>query len=460
MKQVNFKTEICPEKTFLILAFLFGLLFIFIMPPFQTPDEPNHFYRIYQLSEGIFVGEKTDFGSGGHIPEDLIKMTKDLRGDIPFHKDKKFQIKKLKKYWSVKTNFKNTQFINFKNTVLYSPVMYLPQVTGVSVAKISNFSPLLMIYFGRLFNLFVFIAMGYYAIKFMPVSKWALTLLALMPMTIHQASSLSTDAVCIGLSFLFISLVLNLALTDEKRITGKQVVLIFLAAILLSLCKLNCVLILLSFFLIPANKFKSKKHYLGAFFTIFISCIALILLWNLSLKQIYVPRNVFVNPFEQLMYIVNHPVSFFKNFLSVFGNFHTIHSFFGVLGWLDIPLPKILGGLYLITILLTSLFSYNKNITIKIKQKLIVIFILFINFFLIHLLLYLSFSEAGTQQILGVQGRYFIPASPLLLILLYNNKFQNKIVFLKKYGEAVLVCFIIVTLITAVIFAMKRYYLI
>ena len=35
--------KISPSKFYLILALFLGFLFVFITPPFQTPDEVAHF---------------------------------------------------------------------------------------------------------------------------------------------------------------------------------------------------------------------------------------------------------------------------------------------------------------------------------------------------------------------------------------------------------------------------------
>ncbi|MER3433396.1 MAG: hypothetical protein C4288_08190 [Leptolyngbya sp. ERB_1_1] len=45
-----------PERAFLILSLIFGMMFIIALAPFQSPDEPAHFYRAYQLSEGKIIG--------------------------------------------------------------------------------------------------------------------------------------------------------------------------------------------------------------------------------------------------------------------------------------------------------------------------------------------------------------------------------------------------------------------
>ena len=43
------------EKIFVFLALIFGLLYVFILPPFQSVDEGNHFFRTYQISTGRFI---------------------------------------------------------------------------------------------------------------------------------------------------------------------------------------------------------------------------------------------------------------------------------------------------------------------------------------------------------------------------------------------------------------------
>ena len=47
-------------------------------------------------------------------------------------------------------------------------------------------------------------------------------------------------------------------------------------------------------------------------------------------------------------------------------------------------------------------------------------------FLLIELLLLLDHTYSGSQIILGVQGRYFIPALPLLFLFLRNNTIELK----------------------------------
>ena len=55
-------------KMFLPLAWIFGTLFALITPPFQVPDEFQHFYRAYQVSEGRLTAYRQAARSAANFP--------------------------------------------------------------------------------------------------------------------------------------------------------------------------------------------------------------------------------------------------------------------------------------------------------------------------------------------------------------------------------------------------------
>src|SRR5438309_11824115 len=60
-----------PHRIFPWLALLFGLPLAFLTAPFQAPDEPSHFYRAYQISEGHLLPVYRNHRGGGDLPENL-----------------------------------------------------------------------------------------------------------------------------------------------------------------------------------------------------------------------------------------------------------------------------------------------------------------------------------------------------------------------------------------------------
>ncbi|HYP51380.1 MAG TPA: hypothetical protein VEQ34_10595, partial [Pyrinomonadaceae bacterium] len=71
-----------PQNVLLLLGGIFGLLFVFLTPPALVGDEPNHFFRAYQISDGVIIGEKREHLSGGWIPKSVLLVNRKLVGDI------------------------------------------------------------------------------------------------------------------------------------------------------------------------------------------------------------------------------------------------------------------------------------------------------------------------------------------------------------------------------------------
>ncbi|MDR3704835.1 MAG: DUF2142 domain-containing protein [Paludibacteraceae bacterium] len=424
------KILIAPEKIFLVIALFFGLAFIIATPPFQTADEPAHFFRAFQLSDFSLIGKKDKTISGGYIPKQLVDMTNNLTRRKSFSALKaiypiKIGVGTVKQYLLHKSEDKGYTFIDFRNTVIYPPIVYLPQTLGVGLARIFNLPPLWMVYLGRLFNLLVYIAIVFYAIKICPVYKYGFLLFALMPMTMAQVSSLSADACTFSFSFLLIAYILNLAVDLKFAINWKHILYLTLISFFLSLSKYAYILLPALFFIIPKEKFSSSIQRINYFLIIFLVAVAGSILWFVSIKNIYIPFITIANPVKQLHFITLHPFLYMKIMANTC-NLAIIHSFIGTLGWLNNPLPLWICICYLVIIIANALFEDDKKHFSR-YQLLVVILVVIFSFCLLSSILYLSTSKVGDKYIWGVQGRYFIPFAPLLLL-----PFANKLPYLKK----------------------------
>ena len=80
-----------PQEVFVSFAIVFGILTVLITPPFQGPDEPAHFFRVYQLASGTFFPVTNSNRVGGYIPISLVKTHEIFKG-IQFHPEKKNRI--------------------------------------------------------------------------------------------------------------------------------------------------------------------------------------------------------------------------------------------------------------------------------------------------------------------------------------------------------------------------------
>ena len=179
-----------PEKLFLIIALIFGILLTVLTPPYQIPDEPQHFYRALSITEKRIISLKINNNTGNYLPADLDEIHEKY---VPIIKnlDKKTSFNDFKKSLAFKYNRNKQMFFNFPNTALYSPVCYIPQIIGIIVSKLFTNSLVAILLFGRLFSLFFFIAMGYLSIKTIPILKWGTLLVLLTPMNLIIASGFS-----------------------------------------------------------------------------------------------------------------------------------------------------------------------------------------------------------------------------------------------------------------------------
>ena len=60
------------EKKYLYIALIFGILFVFIVPPFQSPDEDSHFKKAYQVSKGKLYPEVKKNVIGNYFPTEML----------------------------------------------------------------------------------------------------------------------------------------------------------------------------------------------------------------------------------------------------------------------------------------------------------------------------------------------------------------------------------------------------
>lgn len=421
--------DINPQTAFLIIGLIYGLGFLLATPAFQVPDEYEHFYRSLYVSEGHVVPEKLGNLSGVYVPES-VKITSDTVNQEWYtflqDRDNKTNLIPL---LHLPFNSKNMVFEDISRiaVVTYSPVPYLISAFAIDLGKLFNLSPLALMYIGRLANLLAWLFLTYLAIKITPVHKWVFFMLALLPMTLFEAASLSADSFLFGLSFLIIAIFFKYAFDEDiKRIDIKKVYILFILLLLIGLAKSNYFLLLLLIFLIPAAKFGSRKRRFLITGSLFLAVGAIIGIWFLLTKGLYAPIIPQVSISGQIAYILGDPFRFPYILVNTFIRSGLSYQYLFVGNfWLDVPLPVWWLGFYLITIIPVALLDKNKINIIR-NQKLISAVIFILNFITACAIVYITWTPVGQNVIDGIQGRYFIPIFPLLFLLLYKIRdFEN-----------------------------------
>ena len=441
------------EKFFIYIALIFGCLYVFLLPPFQSVDEASHFYRSYEIISNKLTAKNTGGKVGDYLPKSLETLASDYNYLIK-NIDAKTDLKKLQNAAKIKLDPDKVKFIEFTNTALYSPTCYLTQIPGMYITKILKTNPLIFLYAGRLSNLIFFSIIVFFAIKTIPFFKISMMLLALMPMTLSVNSALTSDTIIIGLNFLWISLILKTLY--EKKISKLNIFLFMLITFLLSMSKYYFLLIPL-IFLLPKNLFKNWKHYILFMFGIIAIAASGILIWQHFTSNLLLSMNDNANANLQLEFIKSHPLNYlavlFKTF--IVKTPRIIITMIGVLGWQDTPLDFINYILYPILIYL-ALKLDKDNFKFTKWQFSIILFDVIFSVISIFTCMYLMWSGVGSGIIYGLNGKYFIPIM-IPIFLLFKNKLKYDI----KQDEIIklIICIILIlVLISSDLSILHRFY--
>lgn len=413
------------EKIFLYIVIVCAVCIICLNPPMMAPDEVNHFYRAYSLSEGKIWAENVNGVWGNYLP-DNINPEVGVWGQTTVNTD-------IFRRLFFDVMHANETFVYEGNTLVYFPTSYLPQAIGIFVSRIINMSVYWIIFFGRLANCICYTTLCYYAIKFIADRyKCIMSLMALLPIALYEGCSLSTDSVIISASFLFISL----ALRDDMYKNRKKLdVIMYILGFVVVLGKFTY----LSIMFLPwlGNLHDKKKIKANIIYD--ISLIVSIIIWNLFIMLTIQNIGLYdtnISPIDQVIFILTNLFKFMATVATT--TLKKLPIYFVqlfCLGWLD-HIMYALVFIYPFVILFICFAKTDEQsmFTVNRKGRLFYIFMIILSsVVLIHTALYITWTPVGLNEIWGVQGRYLVPVMPLLMILI--KELFAKIKFSFKTGH-------------------------
>lgn len=452
--------KLSPERFFLLVAGPLALALVVITPPFMVPDEPAHFFRAYQIAEGGFLPQRINEGVGGYLPKSLNDTSNAVIGDLPGRTNIKSDVNATRGELNRPLRPQERMEIHFENTALYSPLMYTPSALGIAVAKIFEPSPLVLFYIGRLFTALAWVGLAYLAIRLIPVAKWAFTVIAMAPMAIFQAASVSADALTLAISFVTIAWFMRLlqqptplALRDMSVTVGLLLTLGFV--------KQPYALIGGLFLLLPAKQFINKKMRWQFLAAAGGALFAATLLWASTSRSFFAQSPFMIDrvlqPTEQLMHILLEPLSFIKAIL--FTHFTglgdgAIWQMIGVVGWLDTALPLWSVLLYLALLVIAAGQVYKERVAPGF-YRLAFLGVAAMVVLAIDVLLYLYWNPFKSTIIGGIQGRYYLPILPLIVLACTG---LYRVTFKKLKPELIIMGGLTITSLVLLAALLQRFY--
>ncbi len=304
------------------IASVFGLLLVLVVPPGGGYDEPVHFLRAWHVSDGhVFAQEGVRDGKrdlGAYVPRGLItEFVALLKAGVLDRHDSRGTWSHL----GDPAPAGPRTFADFAAAAVYPPVPYVPAAVGIRVGRLFGASTFVLVLLARLADLAAFIAIVALAIRRLPSRAWVLAVLALTPVALFQAASVSADAITTALALLVLADALALMATPVGAVPRPLVIETVLATLALALSK-EPYLLAAALLVLPLWR---HRRALGAKLGGALAASGVIALaWTRWANDHYLPPNFLpasigghvnyanrdVQTSAQLRYVEHHPLAF------------------------------------------------------------------------------------------------------------------------------------------------------
>lgn len=396
------------------LALVYGLIgcvmLSLAMPPFQNPDEPNHFRRAEQVGGGHLLAERHSEILGGPVSPGIM-TTADLFDPLRFHPNRHVTPEMTVKAASIGWGDPKV-LTHFPNSAIYPAPFYLPAAAGVLVGKALALSVATTLNLARMLTGICCVLLSAWGIRMAAQSSqpnaaiWLFTLTTL-PMTMALQNAASQDGLLNASMLVAVALILRLdgGTRDAMRFWS--------AVLLLGLITMARPPYAPLFVVPLAMPFQSSVRRMTGAALIVVLCLvwtqiadpAHVITGQSAGADVLAQRQVILDPLWDVMLVLRtlrtHAVFYFD-------------SFVGLLGWLDTSLPRSFYRLAGLILAISLWLSTGRSRHDMVWRQAAIPLAMAGCVVLVFLSIYLTFSTVRSPTIDGVQGRYFIPVLMLL----------------------------------------------
>ena len=397
-----------------------------MVPPGWGLDEQTHFYRMYQISQGMLFpnSDSVSQANVASIPRPIYDLLQQgwadgntVQRDEPFyHRGDLKDTAHYEKLESQSVDPNDVVVTDVTQTLANFPVVYFASAAGLRVAALLGADVGGMVLAAKAFAALMYLGMAFVAVWFARRLRfrWLVLTAALLPAAIFQASVISADTFANGAALLFLSVVCTLLI--ERRPVGActLVLLAAAAAAAVVLSKPTYALLVGLVAVLPGVVFTSRTRGL-----LYKACVLVgaLVLGGLTL---YVARNgtlainiqrpdvaASINAGAQLRGVLTDPGHALRVVATtvIFYGHSWVQGVVGLFGYNTIPVPVPFVFLTVVAICFAACYAERlrrwpgwATLLAGCAVALAII-----------MSLYLTFTEVGAESAIGVQGRYFIP---------------------------------------------------
>lgn len=286
-------------RAYAFSAMVLGVLYLAVMPGLSAPDELSHYSTAYRISSNMMLEDPLIRPAGLTAVRAVDYPLEDMNGvKTPLVPDDEESVPEVLgnpvkqttyravKDWDKRYAFSTKPVASAIPDVHTTPVFYLPQAIGFSLARALGLGTMGLLFLGKFLNLCCYVALTALAVRTTPLGKGWFAAAGLLPMSVSLAASLSYDAGLIGTVFLFTALIFKLAYGAEE-IRARELFALCALAALFGPCKLVYAPLILLLWLVPARVFGGGGKKLLCFLILLLSLIAAVLAVNADVLEAY-----------------------------------------------------------------------------------------------------------------------------------------------------------------------------
>lgn len=447
-----------PGRVFLAGSLLAGLLYMVVFPPLSIADETLHFYRAIGLASGEVVAPRVDGRASATVPSSTLRLVGELRTGhaLPIEPERRIAVEDLRASYRWPLERSRRELVDLVGIGMFPFVAHLAPALGIAVGLALDASPPLLVLCGRVTNLLLASLVVWWAIRLAPVGRWGLVVAALTPMAVSSRASLSADAATTALAFLFLALVARWAWGEgmdrrERRLVAG-------AAVALCLTKLPYVVLLAAVALVPRERLEMGRRRVG--WAVAAAAVALAIVFAVWAAWRVDPATRPGTDTDRNRATLDLVVDPGRVARAVAADFAVHADRYAVqaigiqLGWLDVQLPAapvVAYGLGFLALVLLG----EPGARIARWQRLLLAAVGAVLAVGISVSQYAIWTPSAAAAVEGVQGRYFLPAAPLVVWLLLRHR--RRPLPQRPVAAAVLAGHVAITALTCW-YVVQRYY--
>lgn len=410
------------ERLLLALVCAATLFFAAVTPPFQAPDENQHYMKALALTQGRLLSEQRGPAIGAPLPRAALEIhAVDFPTDVP-PTLRRFDAAQLKASAAADATRPGAAFADFPNVASYAPSLYAPGAAGLALGHTTGLPWIESFYVGRFVNALAGLSLLVAALALLPFGRNALLATALLPTFAYQTGSLSPDAVINGLGFLGLALALR---TGFMSSTPASTAALFLTGPLLALCKGVYLPLMAAGLRWPVSRRNLRPWLILA--AMALGALVFLAWMHMSggsqalyhIQSRKTGQTMMTAPLhDQLALMLADPAGFAHILISSVLERAPVYALqiVGRFGWNAILLPLLAYPLALL--MLGAGVATGSGARFGLVQRLWWLAVAAGVALLIEVAMYLTGTPLGADYIQGTQGRYFLPLLPLVLLAL------------------------------------------